>query len=238
MTNVILTDIMGTTTPQSHVQESLADFREHGVRVLSRGYLTNPENDIVMNVGNPSERRETSLLSYLRKETGKTAIPNVIDEVARQIGNKNLDKYFMNVFGVVNRDGYYHGRLDAGFFGDVEPAFSRWKLDEGKMIYTYSSGSAFSQNGMFTHSKFGKLRMFVDNFFDLMNPGSKYEAASYEDIAGQIEVATSDIMFLSDSSRELDAAHKAGCDVRLVVREGNKETESDKYQVIHSFYEV
>jgi enolase-phosphatase E1 len=238
MAQTILTDVMGTTTPNSHIGELLADFKEHGERVLSSGYLTNSENNITVEVGNPPREREISLLSYLRRDTGKRIMPEIVAEIARMIGNKNLDKHYMGVLGVVNRDGYYHGRLDAGFFVDVEPVFDRWKLEEGRNIYVYSSGSAFSQNAMFTHSKEGKLRRFIDGFFDLKNPGSKYEAESYEDIAMQINVDTSDILFLSDSSKELDAAHQAGCDVKLVVRPGNKETESDKYQVIHSFSEI
>jgi methionine salvage enolase-phosphatase E1 len=51
-----------------------------------------------------------------------------------------------------------------------------------------------------------------------------------------MNVASAEILFLSDLVRELDAAREAGCGTRLVVREGNAQVApGHRHSMITSF---
>jgi methionine salvage enolase-phosphatase E1 len=51
------------------------------------------------------------------------------------------------------------------------------------------------------------------------------DSASYAAIAAELSVDSAEVIFFSDVVRELDGARAAGCQTRLVVREGNAPVE-------------
>jgi enolase-phosphatase E1 len=124
--------------------------------------------------------------------------------------------------GKIWKAGFESGELKGALFDDVPDALARWSA-VGK-VAIYSSGSVEAQRLVFRHSIFGDLTSVISNYFDTRT-GAKGEPASYTAIAAAMGVVADEVLFFSDAVRELDAARAAGCDTRLVVREGNAPVE-------------
>ena len=126
--------------------------------------------------------------------------------------------------GKIWKHGFESGALQGTLFPDVPPALERWAASAKVAIY--SSGSVQAQQLLFRYSNAGDLTRFLSGFFDTRT-GPKSEPASYSAIARAMGVATSEVLFCSDSVRELDAARQAGCATRLLVRPGNPPVPQD-----------
>jgi enolase-phosphatase E1 len=120
--------------------------------------------------------------------------------------------------GKIWKAGFESGELKGTLFDDVPDAMRRWAA-VGK-VAIYSSGSVEAQRLLFGHTNYGDLRPLIGGYFDTRT-GAKTEAASYAAIARAMGVAHDEVLFLSDSIRELDGAREAGCQTRFVVRPGN-----------------
>jgi len=217
----ILTDIMGTTSPNSFVKTLMRDFREKGASYIARA--------------SPQALR---ILDQIREETGLETGEEIIQYVFGQIDQRNLKPEYLALSGEVNVDGYNSGRIQGDFFSDVPIAFGKWKQN-GKEIFVYSNGSEESQIAMFRTATQGDLSKYVSKFFDTAKVGSKYESDSYKKISDEIKTSTAEILFLSDLERELEAADKAECNVKLVIRDGNKPVENpDRYNAVRSLEEI
>jgi enolase-phosphatase E1 len=125
--------------------------------------------------------------------------------------------------GKIWKAGFESGELQGTLFDDVSDAFRRWST-EGR-VAIYSSGSVEAQKLFFRHSSQGDLTPLISCYFDTRT-GPKIQPASYAAIAAAMQVAPSEVLFFSDSVRELDAARSAGCDTRLVARPGNAPVEA------------
>ena len=77
-----------------------------------------------------------------------------------------------------------------------------------------------AQQLLFRHSSAGDLTKFLSWYFDTTT-GAKADADSYRRIAAAMAIPPSAIVFISDVTRELDAAREAGMQTRLAVRPGN-----------------
>lgn len=120
--------------------------------------------------------------------------------------------------GKIWKSGFESGELKGTLFDDVPSALERWS--ERAHAAIYSSGSREAQRLLFQYSTFGDLTARIAGYFDTRT-GAKGASASYKAIAEAMGVGTGEVMFFSDVLRELDAAREAGCQTRLVVREGN-----------------
>jgi 2,3-diketo-5-methylthio-1-phosphopentane phosphatase len=120
--------------------------------------------------------------------------------------------------GKIWKAGFESGELKGTLFDDVPEAFKRWSAD-GK-VAIYSSGSVEAQKLFFRHSSHGDLTALISGYFDTRT-GPKMESGSYNAIASAMNVTPQEVLFFSDSVRELDAARVAGCETRFVVRPGN-----------------
>ena len=120
--------------------------------------------------------------------------------------------------GKIWKSGFENGELKGTLFEDVADAFRQWSV-EGR-VAIYSSGSVEAQKLLFRYSSQGDLSALISGYYDT-RIGPKMECSSYAAIASAMGVAPPELLFLSDSVRELDAAREAGCDTRLVVRPGN-----------------
>jgi len=132
--------------------------------------------------------------------------------------------------------GYTDGSLQSQLFADVPPALEYWQRS-GKPIYIYSSGSIQAQQLLFRYSEYGDLTPLLRGYFDTTT-GSKQESDSYQAIATMIGFAPNEILFISDSVAELEAAQIAGFQTRLSRRPGNAPQESGEFVAIETFADL
>jgi enolase-phosphatase E1 len=120
--------------------------------------------------------------------------------------------------GMIWQLGFESGALVAPLYGDVLPAWKKWKeLELG--IGIYSSGSVQAQKLFFGHTSEGDVLGFLQAFFDL-DVGSKRDPSSYAKIAASLSLSPDSILFLSDIPEELDAATASELMVQHIVRPG------------------
>ena len=105
-------------------------------------------------------------------------------------------------------------------------------------LYYYSSGSIRNQQDWFTYAQDMNLASLIDGWFDLSTAGPKQQTSSYERIAEVIETPADQILFLSDHSRELDAAAAAGWKVIGVHRPGEPIIKEHRWDWVSSLAEV
>jgi enolase-phosphatase E1 len=146
------------------------------------------------------------------------AIPKFLEYVYWLMDRDRKSTALKSLQGKIWKDGFESGELKGTLFDDVPEAFRRWSWD-GK-VAIYSSGSVEAQQLLFRHSTFGDLTGLISGYFDT-RIGPKQVNASYAAIAAAMQTESQDLLFFSDVVRELDAAREAGCQTRLVVREGN-----------------
>jgi enolase-phosphatase E1 len=223
MTKGILLDIEGTTTPISFVYDVLFPYaRAHASEYLDedaqRSLKVEYDADVARGV-TPTP-------------WGSSALPYVywlMDQDRKSTALKTLQ-------GRIWQEGYRRGELHGEVFPDVPPALQRW-TDAGIDVCIYSSGSILAQQLLFSTTPFGDLTRYLKGYFDTTT-GAKVDASSYEKIAGSFALPSSEILFISDVTRELDAANTAGMQVKLAIRPGNPAQPSNVYPGITNFSEV
>jgi enolase-phosphatase E1 len=138
--------------------------------------------------------------------------------------------------GEVWLEGYKSGELQGEVFPDVPPSLKRWQA-AGIDIRIFSSGSVLAQRLLFSSTKEGDLTQYLKGYFDTTT-GPKNEPESYRRIVTAFGLAASEILFISDVVRELDAARAAGMQTLLCIRPGNHPQPPHTHQAITSFAEV
>ena len=112
-------------------------------------------------------------------------------------------------------------------------ALERWhtkKID----VRIFSSGSVLAQRLIFSTTPAGDLTRLLCGYFDTTT-GPKSDPSSYERIAQAFGIPADDILFISDVTRELDAARSAGMQTLLCFRPGNHPQPPHTHQTITSF---
>jgi enolase-phosphatase E1 len=117
-------------------------------------------------------------------------------------------------------------------YPDVAPALKRWQ-ERGTDIAIFSSGSVEAQRDLFGHSTAGDLTPFICAYFDTTT-GSKSAPQSYSGIAAVLGHPPASVLFVSDVTAELDAAHGAGMQTRLCVRTAGSAPAAGAHPVIRT----
>src|SRR5262249_25230304 len=138
--------------------------------------------------------------------------------------------------GEIWLQGYKSGELHGDVFPDVAPALKRWH-ESGIDVRIFSSGSVLAQKLIFESTTYGDLTKFLKGYFDTTT-GPKNEAESYRTIAGAFGPAAVDILFVSDVTRELDAARLAGVQTMLCIRPGNHPQPAHTHKIVKTFNEI
>ncbi len=158
------------------------------------------------------------------------AVIELMDDDVKATGLKELQ-------GAIWKDGFESGALVAHLYPDVAEAMAGW-VEDGLQVRIYSSGSIQAQRLFFGHTVAGDLLPLISGHYDTTS-GPKKESASYVQIAEQIGLAPSEILFVSDVGAELDAASTAGMATVLSVRPGNLPVDGiDRFVVAESFSEI
>jgi len=236
---VILLDIEGTITSTLFIKDRLFQY-----------IVQHLEDYVEKNWDDPSFKEDLKLLraqaikdsnkkGFLPIRTGDNVQSSVVNNVLWQMSVQGKSTALKQLQGNIWKEGYEVGTLRGHLFEDVLPFFDKLtKL--GKQIYTYSSGSTEAQHLLFTYSTFGNVSNMITKYFD-SKIGPKTSDTSYKNIANDINVKCSDILFLTDVLDEAEAAVKAGCNSYIVVRPGNADLDperSSKFKIIWSLDEL
>jgi enolase-phosphatase E1 len=138
--------------------------------------------------------------------------------------------------GKIWAEGYASGELRSQVFDDVSRALNRWR-EQDKLIAIFSSGSVLAQKLLFRHTQAGDLTSYLSDYFDT-TMGSKTDPASYRKIAEATGLSPLQIIFISDVTKELDAATTAGFEALLCERPGNHPQAQHNYKIVRSFDEL
>jgi enolase-phosphatase E1 len=238
-------------------------FSGHAVLLDIEG--TTSSISFVYDVMFPFARRE--LDNYLRDQWGSSALIPVTELLARDVGFDSMDAWIQAtpgeisaiqlvrdaVIGLMDGDikatglkqlqgliwqrGFETGEMRAHVYEDVLPALDDW-MQAGLDIRIFSSGSVHAQKIFFRHTIEGDLLSRFSGHYDTTT-GPKRQAESYDKIAAQFELPTSEILFLSDVPAELDAAMQAGMQTGWCVRAGNPPVDPPTdHRAIQKFSEI
>jgi enolase-phosphatase E1 len=216
----ILLDIEGTTTPISFVYDVLFPFaRNHLSAYLPRTDLTDlrQEYDEDVRKGMQPPAWTEGAIRYVEW---------LMDQDRKSTALKKLQ-------GEIWRAGYDKGELHGEVFADVPTALERWHR-QNIDVRIFSSGSILAQRMIFSTTRAGDLTRFLNGYFDTTT-GPKNEASSYQLIANEFGLAAADVVFVSDVTRELDAARSAGMKTLLCVRPGNHPQPPHTHTTIATF---
>jgi 2,3-diketo-5-methylthio-1-phosphopentane phosphatase/methylthioribulose-1-phosphate dehydratase len=213
----IVTDIEGTTSSVAFVKDVLFPH----ARAVLRRFLDRRG-------GEPAVRARLDEVRALAPDQDPiTALEQWMDEDRKVTPLKALQ-------GLIWDEAYQAGLVRSHLYADVAPALARWAA-RGLRLCVFSSGSVGAQRALFAHTGAGDLTPLFTRFFDTTT-GAKTEAASYRAIARAISCAPEQVLFLSDTPAELDAARGAGMATALLAREGA--VANAAHPVARSFDEV
>ena len=203
MSNLILTDIEGTTSSISFVKDVLFPYardalpafvREHGARADVRKWL-----------------------DAVAIEHGAVCSDDVIVEILQGMIDEDRKHTALKALqGMIWGEGYRSADFTAHIYPDAAAQLRDWHA-AGYPLAVYSSGSVPAQKLFFGHTDAGDLTPLFGGWFDT-EVGHKRDADSYRTIAQRLDRAAGDIVFLSDVVEELDAARDAGMRTVLIDR--------------------
>lgn len=232
---VILLDIEGTTASVDFVHDVMFPFVTRNLSSFLDSAWGQTETAaacerIAMDAGHEN-------LAAWQKATGRDARELVEQQIAELMRGDVKATGLKAMQGLVWQAGFESGELVAPIYEDVLPELKRWKA-AGFDIRIYSSGSIAAQKLFFGHTQHGDLLGYFSGHYDT-TIGGKKDSVSYQNIAEDMGVKPSEILFVSDLEGELDAASAAGVQVAAAIRPGNKPlSESASFPRISSFAEI
>jgi len=237
--NVILLDIEGTITSISFVKDTLFPYVTKVLEDYIEKYWNDESFQQDLELLRAQAVIDSNVEGFVPISTGDNAKKSVINNVLWQMTNDKKTTALKQLQGHIWKDGYESGLLRGHLYEDVLPVLNKL-TDFGKKIYTYSSGSTKAQEYLFQYSMYGDVSGIFLKYFDT-RMGPKGSETSYTNIANEINVNCSDILFLTDVVVEAEAAVKAGCNSILLVRPGNAPLDpekSSKFRIIKTLDEL
>ncbi|KAI1117016.1 enolase-phosphatase E1 [Nemania sp. NC0429] len=207
---VILLDIEGTVCPISFVKDVLFPYALRALPETLEAQWDSPEFAKYKDAFPPEYRTS--------KDQFSAHVQDLMDRDVKIAYLKSLQGYLWE-------EGYAAGHLKAPLFPDVSDKLSVWHQN-GLKIMIYSSGSVPAQKLLFKHTNAepADLTPLISGWFDTVNAGLKTETKSYQTIAeSHPEVPAGQWLFLSDNTREVEAAITTGMKSIVVQRPGNPE---------------
>ena len=226
----VLLDIEGTTCPVSFVSSTLFPY----AAAQLEAFLDNHRNDptvqtLVSEVDAAWSEDSDPEAQALRAQGAAGGLPYLQWLIRR---DRKLTP-LKDLQGLVWEQGYRSGALTGPLFADVPGALRSWH-GAGLVLAVYSSGSVAAQRLIYGHSNAGDLRSLFSHWFDT-RIGPKQTPESYATIARQLGVPAGQVLFISDSLTECQAADAAGMQVVFSDREGNPGRDPGPFERINSF---
>lgn len=205
MITAIITDIEGTTSSLSFVKEVLFPY--------ARAHIA----EFVRNHAGDFEVRQ--LLGDVSREAGRELdAEQTLAQLLEWIDQDKKVTPLKALQGLIWEEGYRKGAFTGHVYEDAERNLKAWKAC-GLNLYIYSSGSVHAQKLLFSHTEYGDLTPWFSGYFDT-RIGGKREVESYRRIAGELRMLPGNLLFLSDTKEELDAAKQAGFHTVWLIRDG------------------
>ncbi len=217
----IVTDIEGTTSSLSFVKDELFPYAYKNLP----DYVWDNEDKVAALLDNVRNQEQNPDLN----------LEEVIEVLLRYIDDDRKVTPLKTLQGMIWEQGYKTGELKGHIYDDALEGLKRWKRQNIR-LYIYSSGSIAAQKLLFGHTKYGDLNPLFSGYFDTKTGGKK-EIESYEKIAAQIGFDANEILFLSDSIDEINAAAAAGMNVIILDREHSL-FDVQGYNIVHSFDDI
>jgi enolase-phosphatase E1 len=232
----LLLDIEGTTSSVDFVYKTLFPFASARVEDYLREHFAESQIRELIELLRTEHAREAVNDSKIGEWCGGSAeetIKSAATYVRRLIALDRKVTPLKTLQGMIWEEGFRSGELKGHVYEDVPRALARWK-NNGKRIAIFSSGSVQAQKLLFGHSVAGDLTKYIEAYFDTTT-GPKREAASYAAIAKALGVSAEDVLFVSDVTAELDAAHEAKMETALMMRPGATEQGKSRHVRITNF---
>lgn len=220
---VILLDIEGTTTPIDFVYQVLFPYARRNLA----GYLARHAADSAVRADLANLRAEHAAdvvqqlapPAWLAVEDAGDPLAAAVTYLNWLMDQDRKSTALKSLQGKIWAEGYRQGELHSVIYEDVPRALARWHGQQRRTCI-YSSGSVLAQQLLFAHSDAGDLTGWLSGFFDTTS-GPKRAASSYQTIAATLHVSPAEVLFVSDMTAELEAAHSAGVQTVFAVRPGN-----------------
>gem|GEM_PF-3937170 len=209
MYSVYLTDVYGTTTPFNHVNEI-------------REYLMKPD-----------------VSRQVSEKTGCTDIDGVVTRGLEQSKLRNKDHpdfiKYVELFEEAAILGYKAGKIRMPLEDGVLETLEQIRNLSGR-VRIFSSANESARFGMQTNG----LDSLIEGYHSSVDPAikTKFSPEAYTEIARQIGVQPKEIVYVTDDTKEADAAVKAGVGKVFLIDKKQAEAEKDGYTVIHDYKQV
>jgi len=235
---VLLLDIEGTTTPADFVYKTLFPYANRKVESFLLEHFRDVEVRAVLAelaAQQQGDEREGLRPPAWNQETEEARLRSTIAYVHWLMTRDSKCTPLKALQGKIWQLGYTNGELHGEVYADVPPAFARWRR-QGREICIYSSGSMLAQQLLFRSSVAGDLTAHISAFYDTAI-GAKTESESYRRIAKSRDRAESEVLFISDALKEIEAARLAGLHAALCVRDPTGATDEGD-RSINTFDEI
>lgn len=218
----ILTDIEGTTSSISFVKDVLFPYSRRHLASFVMAHAHRPEIAALL--------EETRALAGLPGAETDTVIATLLAWIDADRKTPPLKA----LQGMIWEEGYRRGEYRGHVYPDAVTALRRWHA-AGLAVFIYSSGSVAAQKLLFAYSEVGDLTSLLAGYFDT-RVGPKVAASSYRAISDAVAVPPAELVFLSDSPAELEAAATAGVAPIQLCREGA--SPGSVYRTVWSFADL
>lgn len=235
----ILLDIEGTTSDILFVKNVLFPYARDNCENFLIEHFEEPEIQIIIDdLVELSQQRDQRLI--IRSENRAEFVRSIVENVHWQISEDRKTKELKNLQGKIWKVAFESGEIKGHVYEDVPRKLKEW-TESGLKVYIYSSGSVEAQKLLFGHSEYGNLSEFLSGHFDT-NVGHKQEAQSYKNIAEELKLSPTEIIFLTDIPKEVFAADNCGMKTTIVDRPNNPtfiDSEiRNRFKIVNNFDEL
>ncbi len=211
----VLTDIEGTTTPSSFIQDVLLPFALDALPDWASRIDLPEVAGVLAEVRRmvPDQSELTTLRHWSERDLKIAPL--------------------QQLQGMIWEQGYADGALRGQVYPDIAPHLHAWAA-KAVRVFTFTSGSIQAQRLIFGHSVDGDLSGLIAGFFDT-RIGAKRDPETYVRLAIAMNVPPPAVAFLSDVEAELDAATTAGMRTCHIIRPRSTTEPSQRHPVAADF---
>ncbi len=216
MIKAVVTDIEGTTSSLSFVKDVLFPY----ARKNMAAFIFEHQTSLVIK----------DLLVAVAEQSGVAlTVDALVGQLLQWMDEDKKITPLKLLQGLIWEAGYKKGDFNGHIYPDAVDYLRQWH-QRGLFLYVYSSGSVHAQKLLFSHTEYGDLTPLFSGYFDTQT-GAKKDPASYLAIAKAINLSAGNILFLSDSKEEINAAKHSGYVTVMLNRDDWFAAESSYFQV-------